>query len=209
MKHLVWKAQCGLLHRRSAYSEADPNGVVLAMDPVCDVVQQAPNGQLLQGHWGRQTTANQSGPHLPHTVPVPYTGHREATVCTQKAVESTLVKTCMLWEHIKQEMKSLSQQNKGTFRGLCFFVKFKWHYRNCENTSCRVWKYPFQECMFVEAALSNPSPFFIYTCFQLKSHRRKLCCSCWVNHVNPILTAMEGWNLCFPLTVLILWTFSY
>lgn len=35
-----------------AHSKADPNGVVLAMDPVSDVVEQSANGGLLQGHGG-------------------------------------------------------------------------------------------------------------------------------------------------------------
>jgi len=34
----------------TAHSEEDPNGVVLAVDPVSDVIKQATDGRLLQGH---------------------------------------------------------------------------------------------------------------------------------------------------------------
>ncbi len=63
---------------------------MLAMDPVGDVVQQSTDGGLLQGHGGRQATADQCGPHLPDAVPVPHTGQRGTTVHSQQAVESTL-----------------------------------------------------------------------------------------------------------------------
>lgn len=73
-----------------AHSKIDPYGVVLAMDPVNNVVQQSADGGLLQRHSGRQATADQSGPHLPNTVPVPPTGQRDSAVCAQQAVERTL-----------------------------------------------------------------------------------------------------------------------
>lgn len=76
-----------------AHSEIDPYGVVLAVDPVSDFVEQSADGRLLQGHGGRQATANQSGPHLPDAVPVPRTGHTNTTVQTQQAVQSALKPT--------------------------------------------------------------------------------------------------------------------
>lgn len=73
-----------------AHSEIDPYGVMLAMDPVNNVVQQSADGGFLKRHGGRQSTADQSGPHLPNTVPVPPTGQRDSAVCAQQAVERTL-----------------------------------------------------------------------------------------------------------------------
>lgn len=63
------------------------------MDPVSDFVKQPTDGELLQGHGGRQATADQSGPHLPDTLPVPRTGQAHITVYTQQTVQSTLSKT--------------------------------------------------------------------------------------------------------------------
>lgn len=74
----------------AAYSGIDSYGVVLAKDPVDDVVQQPSNGGLLQGHGGRQAAADQGGPHLADAVPVPRTGQGGGAVCAQQAVESTL-----------------------------------------------------------------------------------------------------------------------
>lgn len=76
-----------------AHSKIDPYGVMLAMDPVSDLIEQSTNGLLLQGHGGRQATADQSGPHLPDTVPVPRTGQTKTTVQTQQTVQSTLKHT--------------------------------------------------------------------------------------------------------------------
>lgn len=73
-----------------AHGQVDPDGVVLPEDPVGHVVQQPPDGGLLQGHGGRQATADQSGPHLPNAVPVPGTGEGGGAVSPQQAVEGTL-----------------------------------------------------------------------------------------------------------------------
>lgn len=63
---------------------------MLTMDPIYDVVKESTDGGLLQGHSGRQATADQSRPHLPDAVPVPRTGQRDTTVRTKQAVECTL-----------------------------------------------------------------------------------------------------------------------
>lgn len=76
-----------------AHGQVDPDGVVLAEDPVGHVVQQAPDGGLLQGHGGRQATADQSGPHLPNAVPVPGTGQGGGAVRSKQAVEGSLQQT--------------------------------------------------------------------------------------------------------------------
>lgn len=78
------------INEHVAHSKIDPDGLMLAMDPVNDVVEQSSDGGLLQGHSGREATADQSGPHLPDAVPVPRTGQRHTTVCAQQAVKCTL-----------------------------------------------------------------------------------------------------------------------
>lgn len=75
---------------QAAHGEIDPAGVVLAMDPVDDVVEQAADGGLHQAHGGRQPAADQSGPLLPDTVPVPRTGQVDTAVHSQQAVQSAL-----------------------------------------------------------------------------------------------------------------------
>lgn len=68
----------------------DPDGVVLPVDAVDDVIEQMSDGGLLQGHGWRQAAADQSGPHLAHVVPVPGTGVQSAAVDGQQAVERAL-----------------------------------------------------------------------------------------------------------------------
>lgn len=74
----------------AAHSEVDPNGVVLAMDPVSDVIKQSTNGGFLQGHGGRQAAAYKSRPHLPNTVPIPHNDWTSTTMHTQQAVQGAL-----------------------------------------------------------------------------------------------------------------------
>lgn len=73
-----------------AHREVDPNGVVLAMDPVSDVIKQSTNGGLLQGHGGRQAAAYKSRPHFPNTVPISHNGWTSTTMHTEQAVQGTL-----------------------------------------------------------------------------------------------------------------------
>lgn len=80
------------VNEHAAHGEIDPDGVVLPMDPVSDVVKQASDGGLLQGHSGRQATADQSWPHFTDAVPVSRTGQRDTAVDSQQAVQSTLSK---------------------------------------------------------------------------------------------------------------------
>lgn len=75
---------------QAAHGEVDPAGVVLAMDPVGDVVEQAADGGLLQGHGGRQAAADQGGPFLADAVPVPRAGQVDTAVHSQQAVQSAL-----------------------------------------------------------------------------------------------------------------------
>lgn len=77
---------------QAPHGEEDPDGVVLPVDPVGDVVQQPSDGRLLQGHGGREAAAHQGGPHLAHTVPVPHTGQGQAAMHAQQAVQSPLTR---------------------------------------------------------------------------------------------------------------------
>lgn len=96
LSHLETKpaAQRGRVQRSwcrcAAHGKVDPNGVVLPVDTVDDVVQQVSDGGLLQGHGWRQAAADQSGPHLAHIVPVPGAGVQSAAVEGQQAVEGAL-----------------------------------------------------------------------------------------------------------------------
>ena len=66
--------------------------LVLPVDLVCDVIEEPSNGGLLQGHGRGETTAHQSRPHLPDTVPVSPTGQTHPPVHPQQTVQRALEK---------------------------------------------------------------------------------------------------------------------
>ena len=74
----------------AAHREVDAYGVVLPVDAIDDVIEQASQGRLLQGHGRGQAAAHQRGPHLAHTVPVTGPGLGRAGVEHQQAVERAL-----------------------------------------------------------------------------------------------------------------------
>lgn len=82
------RAKCE--NMRLSYAEVDANGLVLALDLVGEVVQEAYNGGLLQGHGLAEAGAHHSGPVHSHTVPVMQVGQAHAAVVAKQAVQCPL-----------------------------------------------------------------------------------------------------------------------
>ena len=95
-----------LLH---AYREVDADGLVLPVDLVCQVVKQADDGGLLQGHGGAEPRVYDGRPRQGDAVPVVQVGEAHAAVVPQETVQGALRKEARTrgsveqprWEHIR------------------------------------------------------------------------------------------------------------
>ena len=72
------------------YREVDADGLVLPVDLVCEVVKQADDGGLLQGHGGAEPRVHDGRPRQGDAVPVVQVGKAHATVVPQETVQGTL-----------------------------------------------------------------------------------------------------------------------
>lgn len=75
---------------RVSYSKVDANGLVLAVDLVSEVVKQADDGGLLQGHSWAESWADDGRPGQGDAVPVVQVGQAHPTVVPQETVQGTL-----------------------------------------------------------------------------------------------------------------------
>lgn len=87
-----------------SYREVDADGLILAMDFVCEVIEEPHNGGLLQRHGWAEARAYNGGPRQGYAVPVVQIGQAHATVIPQKTVQGTLeTYTECYWENMKLE----------------------------------------------------------------------------------------------------------
>lgn len=72
--------------RLRPYREVDSDGLVLPVDFVGEVVEEAHDGGLLQRHGRAEAGAHDGGPRQGDAFPVVQVGQTHAAVVTQKAV---------------------------------------------------------------------------------------------------------------------------
>lgn len=73
-----------------SYGEVDANGLILAMDFVCEVIEEPHNGGLLQRHGWAEARAYNGGPCQSDALPVMQIGQAHSAVIPQKTVQGTL-----------------------------------------------------------------------------------------------------------------------
>lgn len=69
-----------------SYREVDANGLILAMDFVSKIIEEAHNGGLLQRHGWTEARAHNSRPRQSNALPVMQVGQAHSAVVPQKAV---------------------------------------------------------------------------------------------------------------------------
>ena len=72
------------------YREVDPDGLVLTMDFVREVVEEPHDGGLLQRHGWAEAGAHDGGPRQSDAIPVVQIGQAHSVVIPQETVQGTL-----------------------------------------------------------------------------------------------------------------------
>lgn len=76
----------GTGRRPFPYREVDTDGLILPMDFVGEIIEEAHDGGLLQGHGRAEARAHDGGPRQGDALPVVQVGQAHSTVVAQKAV---------------------------------------------------------------------------------------------------------------------------
>jgi len=84
-----------VVSRSLPYREVDADCLVLPVDLVGEVVEQADDGGLLQGHGAAEARAHDGRPRQRDAVPVVQVAQTHATVAAQQTVQGAL------WTEVK------------------------------------------------------------------------------------------------------------